>query len=87
MTRIDKFIEFGGDKRVETPVLIPNPEAKPFSADGTAQETGSESRSPPDNHSQKGDLHQGPPFGVSVAAKNTRLTGILGVQFGGTRVG
>src|SRR5947209_9564628 len=32
----------------ETPGPIPNPEAKPFSADGTALVTGWESRSPPD---------------------------------------
>src|SRR5438067_13531015 len=32
----------------ETPGPIPNPEAKPFSADGTALVTGWESRTPPD---------------------------------------
>src|SRR3954451_16061438 len=32
----------------ETPGSIPNPEAKPFSADGTALVTGWESRTPPD---------------------------------------
>src|SRR3954465_2774797 len=38
----------------ETPGLIPNPEAKPLSADGTAPGTGWESRTPPDNHSERG---------------------------------
>jgi hypothetical protein len=32
----------------ETPGPIPNPEAKPFSADGTALVAGWESRTPPD---------------------------------------
>ena len=40
--------------RGKRPVNIPNPEAKPLSADGTALETGWESRTPPDNHSRKG---------------------------------
>ena len=39
---------FGGHSGGETPGLIPNPEAKPFSADGTALETVWESRTPPD---------------------------------------
>src|SRR5438067_2316284 len=45
---------YGGHGERETPGLIPNPEAKPLSADGTALETGWESRTPPDNHSRKG---------------------------------
>src|SRR5437660_9977420 len=45
---------YGGHGERETPGLIPNPEAKPLSADGTALETGWESRTPPDNHSQEG---------------------------------
>src|SRR5437660_3423964 len=45
---------YGGHGERETPGLIPNPEAKPLSADGTAPETGWESRTPPDNHSQEG---------------------------------
>ena len=35
----------------ETPGHIPNPEAKPFSADGTAPARVWESRTPPNNHS------------------------------------
>src|SRR3954454_5725162 len=38
---------FGGHSDGETPGSIPNPEAKPVSADGTARGTGWESRSPP----------------------------------------
>ena len=34
----------------ETPGSIPNPEVKPFSAEGTATERLWESRTPPDNH-------------------------------------
>src|SRR4051812_4983638 len=45
---------YGGHGERETPGLIPNPEAKPLSADGTALETGWESRTPPDNHSRRG---------------------------------
>src|SRR3954453_12354922 len=39
---------YGGHGERETPGLIPNPEAKPFSADGTARGTGWEGRKPPD---------------------------------------
>ena len=39
---------FGGHSGGETPGHIPNPEAKPTSADGTASERGWESRTPPD---------------------------------------
>src|SRR3954451_2743803 len=45
---------YGGHGERETPGLIPNPEAKPLSADGTAPGTGWESRTPPDNHSERG---------------------------------
>src|SRR5690625_7406826 len=38
--------------RRETPGPIPNPEAKPLSADGTAWETTWESRTPPNTHSR-----------------------------------
>src|SRR3954470_9833414 len=38
---------FGGHSGGVTPGPIPNPEVKPSSADGTALETGWESRSPP----------------------------------------
>src|SRR3954454_15499245 len=40
---------YGGHSGGETPGLIPNPEAKPSSADGTAPERVWESRTPPDN--------------------------------------
>ena len=39
---------YGGHSEGETPGSIPNPEAKPFSADGTALGTVWESRTPPD---------------------------------------
>src|SRR4051794_33158468 len=53
---------YGGHGERETPGLIPNPEAKPLSADGTALETGWESRTPPDNHSRRGpSIHAGAP--------------------------
>src|SRR5215469_5822584 len=39
---------FGGYSEGETPGPIPNPEVKPFSADGTARGTAWESRTPPD---------------------------------------
>src|SRR3954451_7524104 len=45
---------YGGHGERETPGHIPNPEAKPLSADGTALETGWESRTPPDKPSTKG---------------------------------
>src|SRR5215213_8681517 len=50
---------YGGHGERETPGLIPNPEAKPLSADGTALETGWESRTPPDNHSTTGPHQSG----------------------------
>src|SRR3954453_19859789 len=42
---------YGGHGERETPGPIPNPEVKPFSADGTATERLWESRTPPDNFS------------------------------------
>src|SRR4051794_26308136 len=45
---------YGGHGERETPGLIPNPEAKPFSADGTARGTGWESRTPPDTTPRNG---------------------------------
>src|SRR5688572_33271580 len=57
---------YGGHGERETPGHIPNPEAKPLSADGTALETGWESRTPPDNHSRRGpSIRAGAPFGMS----------------------
>src|SRR5947207_4953487 len=52
---------FGGHSGGETPGPIPNPEVKPSSADGTALETGWESRSPPRL------LTTGPPHGRSCS--------------------
>src|SRR5690606_17379663 len=48
-----------GHSERETPGHIPNPEAKPLSADGTALETVWESRTPPDKHSQRAPDHHG----------------------------
>ena len=53
---------YGGHSEGETPGPIPNPEAKPFSADGTAPATVWESRTPPDIHPRKGDLFVRSPF-------------------------
>src|SRR3954452_20642361 len=52
---------YGGHGERETPGPIPNPEAKPPSADGTAPETGWESRTPPDKHSRRGPSTAGAP--------------------------
>src|SRR3954470_9868218 len=61
---------YGGHGERETPGLIPNPEAKPLSADGTALETGWESRTPPDNHSERGSERLlWPPFAFSCAIR------------------
>src|SRR3954452_18892222 len=43
---------FGDHCVRETPGPIPNPEVKPFSADGTARGTVWETRTSPDNHIQ-----------------------------------
>ena len=45
---------YGGHSERETPGPIPNPEVKPFSADGTATERLWESRTPPDIHFRRG---------------------------------
>src|SRR5215217_7361660 len=50
---------YGGHGERETPGHIPNPEAKPLSADGTALETGWESRTPPDKHSKGPSIRAG----------------------------
>src|SRR5688500_16746126 len=65
---------YGGHGERETPGSIPNPEAKPLSADGTALGTGWESRTPPDNHYRRGpSIRAGAPFGMS-------LQRILGIE-------
>src|SRR3954452_19990560 len=59
---------YGGPGERETPGNIPNPEAKPLSADGTAPATGWESRTPPDNHSRRGpEPHAPAPVFVAPA--------------------
>src|SRR5690606_25086655 len=70
---------YGGHSEGETPGPIPNPEAKPFSADGTALETGWESRTPPDNPSPKAHptgvglrhFHDQPPRSPSAAVRSS----------------
>src|SRR4051812_35994045 len=64
---------YGGHGERETPGLIPNPEAKPLSADGTALETGWESRTPPDNHSRRAPSNAGGPFGVSCTKRRCEV--------------
>ena len=49
----------------ETPGPIPNPEVKPFSADGTATERLWESRTPPDIHCGSGVTFGWPHFCIS----------------------
>ncbi len=49
----------------ETPGPIPNPEVKPFSADGTATERLWESRTPPDIHCESGVAFGRPRFCMS----------------------
>ena len=50
---------YGGHSERETPGPIPNPEVKPFSADGTATERLWESRTPPDKQLGRGHLVTG----------------------------
>src|SRR5688572_8572323 len=50
----------------ETPGPIPNPEVKPFSADGTATERLWESRTPPDIHCGSGVTFGWPHFCISA---------------------
>src|SRR4051794_41649842 len=55
---------FGGHSGGETPGLIPNPEAKPSSADGTAPGRVWESRTPPDSTSVM--AHPGPGWAITI---------------------
>src|SRR3954465_9874309 len=74
---------YGGHGERETPGNIPNPEAKPLSADGTALETGWESRTPPDNHYRRGPSPRRGPLRHSPkppAQKDPRTTHGLSVQ-------
>ena len=50
---------YGGHSEGETPGPIPNPEAKPFSANGTAPARVWESRTPPNTHPRKGEKPTG----------------------------
>ena len=58
----------GGHGEEETPVPIPNTEVKLLSADGTALETGWESRSPPEFNSKPLCLPEGAFKGISAAS-------------------
>src|SRR3954463_10678936 len=64
---------YGGHGERETPGLIPNPEAKPLSADGTARGTGWESRTPPDITQRNGgrSIVLRPPFRAFVPPSST----------------
>src|SRR5438876_5605140 len=53
---------FGGHSGGETPGPIPNPEVKPSRADGTALETGWESRSPPRHRARRAPSWGPSPF-------------------------
>src|SRR4051812_5604538 len=67
---------YGGHGERETPGSIPNPEAKPLSADGTAPGTGWESRTPPDIPSQTGP--QPPGWGpVCIPGTSSRKSTVL----------
>ena len=77
----------------ETPGPIPNPEVKPFSADGTATERLWESRTPPDIHCESGVTLGWPHFCVPWA-RSGRRTAVLvghgvstGVPFSGLSTG
>src|SRR5437764_9501669 len=63
----------------ETPGPIPNPEAKPFSADGTALVTGWESRTPPDifRLCRAMSLHERPPGDPGGLSSFPALSGAL----------
>src|SRR5687767_15133524 len=75
---------YGGHGERETPGNIPNPEAKPLSADGTALETGWESRTPPDNTYPKGPQQPLGPLSAShprtFCTESPRTTPGLSVQ-------
>ena len=73
---------YGGHGERETPGLIPNPEAKPFSADGTARGTGWESRTPPDINSQKRAVLHADPHQPRVAAPSGCRLGTHPASFG-----
>src|SRR3954451_19550149 len=72
-TRLTTRQRYGGHSEGETPGPIPNPEAKPFSADGTALGTVWESRTPPDKRSR--NAPPGSPGGAFLRARPCRDTG------------
>src|SRR5690606_15441382 len=70
---------FGGHSGRETPGPIPNPEAKPASADGTAPARVRESRTPPNNNVIRAggttfEVVPPAPFFVLFSASVTRST-------------
>src|SRR3954463_5116618 len=79
---------FGGHGERETPGPIPNPEAKPLSADGTALETGWESRTPPDIL-WRWAIPRGMAFRISVRRQRwgVRVEDRRGEPRGGARAG
>ena len=62
----------------ETPGPIPNPEVKPFSADGTATERLWESRTPPDIHCGSGVTFGWPHFCISGPFGDGAHAGFVG---------
>src|SRR5215211_7855390 len=66
---------YGGHGERETPGHIPNPEAKPLSADGTALETGWESRTPPNNTPKGPSRHAGALRHLRMSALGVSRTG------------
>ena len=66
---------FGGYSGGETPGLIPNPEAKPSSADGTALGRVWESRTPPDLTSEKAHTRNGVGLFASPSGRGVAATG------------
>src|SRR6478609_6455733 len=64
----------------ETPGPIPNPEVKPFSADGTATERLWESRTPPDNHCGSGVTFGWPHFCISGSSWTWTASALVGRQ-------
>src|SRR5689334_24025674 len=70
---------FGGYSGGETPGLIPNPEAKPSSADGTALGRVWESRTPPDSTHAKA---RPPLLGGGLSCFPRPFVGCAGAAFG-----
>src|SRR3954451_12022359 len=79
-TRLTTRQRYGGHSEGETPGPIPNPEAKPFSADGTALARVWESRTPPDTHSERAT-----PSGWLFLHSQNNRRGAIGGRCGGDR--